>query len=347
VLLTERNTKIELPDGFQSAVVNEGGHGFYRVRYAAELRGRLLDRLGDLAAIERFDLVSDLLALCQAGLSPATEYLELTARFRQEADRNVWSVLIGSFAFVNRVIPDSARRGLATFVRDRLRPAAARLGWEPRPDESDLARQLRGDLIRALGTLGDDPDVQAEARARYARYRRDEAMLDPNVVPAVVATLAASGGEAEYGEFLERFRRARTPQEEQRYLYALAGFRQPELLRQTLDRTINGEIRSQDAPYVVRVLLSGVYGRAPAWEFVKTHWQTMSRVYPPSAYRRMFEGVTGLVSPEWEAEVRAFFPQNRIELGGKTLEQYLEQLRVAVRFRTREAEPLGVYLTRS
>ena len=153
----------------------------------------------------------------------------------------------------------------------------------------------------------------------------------------MIATLAASGGEAEYAAFGERFRQARTPQEEQRYLFALAGFRRPALIEQTLARALDGEIRSQDAPYVVRGLLASVYGRGLAWEFVKTHWQTMARLYPPSAYRRMYEGVTGLVSRGWEEEVRAFFPAHGIELGGKTLEQYLEQLRIAVRFQEREA----------
>jgi len=347
VLLGGAEIDVALPGPIDRVVANAGGHGFYRVRYAPELRDRLLAAPSELAPIERFDVVSDLLALCQAGLLPAVEYLELTARFRDETDRNVWTVLAASFGYVNRVIDDAARSGLAALVRDRFRPAAARLGWDPRPGESELQRQLRGDLLRVLGTIGDDPDVRAAARTRYARYRTDETALDPNLVPAVVATLAAGGGEAEYAEFLERFRRARTPQEEQRYLYALAGFRRPELLRQTLDRTLNGEIRSQDAPFVVRSLLASVYGRALAWEFVKAHWQTMSRLYPPSAYRRLYEGVTALVSPKWEEEAHAFFAQNRIELGGKTLEQYLEQLRVGVRFQEREASALSAYLRRS
>jgi puromycin-sensitive aminopeptidase len=38
-----------------------------------------------------------------------------------------------------------------------------------------------------------------------------------------------------------------------------------------------------------------------------------------------------LVSPDWERDVQDFFERNKIILGGKTLEQYLEQLRVAVR----------------
>jgi puromycin-sensitive aminopeptidase len=92
-------------------------------------------------------------------------------------------------------------------------------------------------------------------------------------------------------------------------------------------------------------MLAGVWSRGLAWEFVKGHWETMQRMYPPGAFRRLFEGTAGLVRPEWEAEVRAFFPAHKIELGGKTLEQYLEQLRVGVRFREREATAVAAYLS--
>jgi puromycin-sensitive aminopeptidase len=327
-------------------VANAGGHGFYRVRYAPPLLDRVLGALPSLAPIERFNLLGDLFALTQAGDLPAPEYLDLTARFRDETDRNVWAVVVGSLAYVNRAVDLPARASLAALVRDRLRPAHRRLGWTPRPEESELTRQLRGDLVRALGVLGDDPEVQAAARERFARARDDGGVLDGNVLPAVIATLARSGGEAEYEEFLDRFKRARSPQEEQRYLYALAGFRQEALVERTLEKTVNGEIRSQDAPFVVRALLGSVWGRGLAWEFVKGHWEAMARLYPPSAYRRMYEGVTALVSAEWEAEVRAFFPAHGIVLGGKTLEQYLEQLRVAVRFREREAARLASHLAR-
>jgi puromycin-sensitive aminopeptidase len=166
------------------------------------------------------------------------------------------------------------------------------------------------------------------------------------VLPALIAILARAGGDAEYAEFLERFRHARSPQEEQRYLYALTAFRQPEQITETLQRTVNGEIRSQDAPFVVRAMLSSVWARGLAWEFVKAHWETMRRLYPPSAFRRVFDGVSALVTPEWEAEVRAFFPAHGIELGGKILEQYLEQLRIGVRFRQREATRIATYLAR-
>src|SRR6185503_13076565 len=145
---------------------------------------------------------------------------------------------------------------------------------------------------------------------------------------------------------LKAFRTARTPQDEQRYLYALAAFRDPALLRQTLERAINGEIRTQDAPFVVRSMLMGVYARELAWEFVKRHWDTMDRLYPKHGMRRLAEGVTGLVTRELEADVQAFFALKKPQFGGRVLDQYLEQLHVGVELRERERSALSAYLSK-
>ena len=346
LLLGEAETRVELPAAPEWVLANTGGHGFFRVGYALPMLRKLARSVAKVSPIDRFNVASDAFALSQAGFVPAVEYLELTGRFREERDRNVWMVLTGSFGFLNRVLPDRARPGLEAFVRHRVGPAAARLGWDREDGESELVRQLRGDLLRILGTLGNDEETQAQARAMWARYVEDESALDPNVLPAVIAILASTGGEREYADFHQRFRTARNPQEEQRYLYALGAFREPALIKQTLERTLNGEVRSQDAPFLIRSMLGSVYARALAWDFVKEHWEAMARQYPGSAYRRLYEGVTMLVSPDWERDVQDFFERNKIILGGKTLEQYLEQLRVAVRFQERETAALAAYLAR-
>jgi puromycin-sensitive aminopeptidase len=337
LLLTERETSIGIPAGVTSVFVNEGGHGFYRVRHRALVLEQLLDQgLDRLAPIERFILMSDAWATTVAGVMPLVEYLELTAHFKNERDKNVWAVLLDSFSFLNRILTPEDRPVLEAFLSNRMKPEVNDLGWDPRPGESDLVRQLRGDLIGALGRLGNDAATQQEAADRYQRYRKDPTTIDPNLVPALVAILAHTGDEARYDEFLDRYRTASTPQEERRYLFSLASFRPKELLKQTLARTINGEIRTQDAPFIVGALMTNVDGREQAWEFVKANWDQMERLFPKQGLRRMCGGIVGLATPELEQDVRGFFTARKIDLGGKTLEQYLEQLRVAVSFRERE-----------
>jgi puromycin-sensitive aminopeptidase len=62
--------------------------------------------------------------------------------------------------------------------------------------------------------------------------------------------------------------------------------------------------------------------------------------------RRLAEGVTGLATPELEADVRRFFGVKKPQFGGKVLAQYLEQLHVAVTLRRREAGALSGYLAK-
>ncbi|MDH4185891.1 MAG: ERAP1-like C-terminal domain-containing protein, partial [Nitrospira sp.] len=110
----------------------------------------------------------------------------------------------------------------------------------------------------------------------------------------------------------------------------------PALLGRTLARTIDGEIRTQDAPFVVSAGLGNVYNRELGWEFVKANWEKMDQLFPKQGVRRMCGGIVNLATPELERDVREFFASRKVDLGGKTLEQYLEQLRVAVAFRERE-----------
>ena len=207
-------------------------------------------------------------------------------------------------------------------------------------------KDLSGDIIRALGTLGRDESVQAQAHDAYTALQQQSRPIDPNVIPALVSILAFTGDAARYEEFAGRFRHAATPQEERRYLFSLAAFRAPDLLERTLAKTLTDEIRTQDAPFLVSSLLHNVYIRDKAWEFVKTNWERMDKLFPKSGLRRMCGGITGLSTPELERDVRDFFASRKIDLGGKTLEQYLEQLRIAVEFRTRDREAIRAVLAR-
>ena len=341
LLLTDREVRVSLPKGVQHLFVNEEGHGFYRVRYESSLLQRILEAgVGRLAPSERFNLVSDVWATTVSGLTPLSDYLHLTSHFTGERDNNVWAVLLDSFSFLNRIIAAEDRPVLEAFVRTRLMPAVTELGWLPQAGEDELIRQLRGELIGALGKLGNDLATHAQAAEQYQRYRADHSSVDPNVIPALVAILAHTGNEVRYNEFSDHSRTATTPQEERRYLFALAAFQTSALLARTLARTISGEMRTQDAPFVVSAVLGNVYGREQAWEFVKTNWDQMDQLFPKQGLRRMCGGVVALATAELERDVREFFLSRKIDLGGKTLDQYLEQLRIAVTFRNRERRSL-------
>jgi puromycin-sensitive aminopeptidase len=337
VLLTGKEMKLDLGGKVDWIVVNEGGHGFYRVRYSPELLSKLTANLTQvLQPIERFGLVSDTWASTVAGHTPLNEYLKMVALFKDETDKNVWTVLTGSMVYLNRIIDKTQRPAFESFVRQLLSPPILKLTWEPQAGEDELTKQLRSSLIATIGTIGNCPKVQAKAKEVYAKYKADRSSVDPNLVPALVNIVAFTGDEKIFEEFTREFKEAKTPQEEIRYLFALAGFADPNLLKKTLEKALTDEIRTQNAPYLVQSVMANVYGREDAWKFFQENWDKMIKLYPENSIPRMCEGVTALTTPELQKQVKEFFTKHEVKQGGKTIDQHLERLHVAVLFQERE-----------
>jgi puromycin-sensitive aminopeptidase len=336
LLLTEGEQRVEFDVAPDWVVVNAGGHGFYRVRYSGELLDALKHELqGRLSAVERFSLMNDTWAATLAGFTPLGDYLGLIELLADENDVNVWTTVIGSGHHLNRILDDSQCVEIAGRLRRLLLPATERLGWMPKSRESELESQLRGDLIGARGTVGEDRNCQQRARELFAQYEDGPGSVDRNLIPALVAIVAHTGNSADYEKFYNRFKTAKTPQDETRYLFALANFQAPELIDRTLELTINGEVRTQNSPYLMRGILLNKPAREKAWTFMKAHWEEMLRLYPDNAIPRMCEGIVGLVTPELERDARQFFAEHPVKQGAKQMEQHLERLRVAVSCRER------------
>jgi puromycin-sensitive aminopeptidase len=338
LLFTENEMTIDLGAKINWATINENGNGFFRVRYDAGLLQQLSNNRNELKAIERFGLASDTWAATVAGMTPLADFLKMAPLFRDEDDINVWRALIGAFSYVEMLADEAQLPSLAAAVRKTLAPAFARLGWEPAAEEDELRGQLRATLASALGSLGEDPEVQKRAADLYALWQREPSLANRDLLPAFVGILAHAGDAARYAEFKQHFKSARTPQEEQRYLFALANFTKIDLLRQTMQMTLNGEVRTQNAPFLMHSLLYNRVSRYEAWDFIKSNWETMVNRFPDSALPRMCEAIVALVDKQ--PEVEEFFVRHKVRLGGKLIDQHLERLAVAVAFRAREGSKL-------
>ena len=331
ILMTDPRHRVELPNPPDWVVANAGGHGFYRVRYSSDLAATLKEKLQDrLSAVERFGLVNDAWATTLAGLTSLTDYLGLIELFHDETDLNVWTTQIISWHHLHRIFDETQDRSFQKRLRNILAAPLQRFDWSPREGESDLDRQLRGELINALGTVAEDKTCQQRARELYTQYEKDSDSVERNLVPALVSIVAHTGDAADYEKFYAKFKNAQTPQEETRYLFALASFRQNDLIDHTLQMTINGEVRTQNAPYLMRSLLLIKEVREKAWSFMKAHWEDMLRQYPDNSIPRMCDGIIGLVTQELERDVQDFFARHPVKQGAKQMEQHLERLRIAV-----------------
>ncbi len=343
-LLEGAGATLPAPADLGWALVNAGGNGFYRVRYSPDLLAELLGHLTELTALERFNLLNDTWALTQAGLFGIADFLDLTQRYQDETDRNVWTVLLGALGSLRNMIEADLEESFAAFVRQRLASAQARLGLLPDSAEDDLTRQLRGELLQALGILGEAIDVQRWAAELYSAGN-EEGTVDADLWRAALAIRAHTGNESHFEEFFQRYESHPDPQEQRRARAALLEFRPEALVRRNLEQTLDGRYRVQDAPYQVMALLRHSHSRALAWQHLKSRWPEMREKYAEHSAQRIWEGSVELTRPQWEAEVREYVSRIKLDLGGKVVEQTLERLHAGVVMVLRETAALRDYLT--
>lgn len=352
LLLNTAEGAITFDQPVQWLVVNSGGSGFYRVSYSEKLLKALQNALQasftedatksgankeNLSSLERFNFASDLWALTLNGQVKLAVFLDTIKLFKAEQDKNVWTVIATALQYIDRVFWED-KGNLARITRDLLMPTYERLGWDAATGdtESELTKQLRGLTLTVLGTVGRDEAIQKEAVVRYEKHLSGIKTLAPDVASAAVAILAGCGGEARYEQFLESFKKSGSPQEQERFMYALGMFKQEELLKRTLAMTLTGEVRSQNAPYLVRNIMLNPFGRQVGWQFMTENWEAINRIFPSLIITRLVEGVTGLVDDKLADEVFKFFASRPFTGGQKTVDQHLEKLRVALAFMHRE-----------
>jgi hypothetical protein len=308
---------------------------------------RLADRLGELAPLERYNLVSDSWAAALSGQAPLSDVLAVARALvtSAEGDPSVWSVILGALGLLDRIVPEADRPVLALAVRTLLGPLARDLGWDPRDDDGERTPSLRSAVLRTLGTIGADGDTKAEAARRFAQA--DTVPLHPDTESAVLDIVASDGGPAEFEAFLARYRTPSTPQEEIRYLYALASFSDPDLASRTFDLALT-EVRTQNAPFVLQSLVANRTTGPATWERITEEWDALVAKFPANILPRMLDGVRVLCDPpELADRVTAFVETHPLPSGGKTVEQILERLAVNVAFGQRQGAGLAETLSRS
>jgi puromycin-sensitive aminopeptidase len=342
LLLDGDEARLALLDPKAAVVVNAGGHGFYRVAYSPELLARLGgDALASLDKVERYNLVDDSWSAVVAGRLPAADFLSFARGFSDERDLAVWQALANALRACGRLLDGEARVRFQAVVRATAAPALARVGWEPAAGEDDLTAKLRGLLVGMVAVLGDDADAQQRARALFERARADATSVDPELAAAATSVAAATGDEADFERFVDGFRHAPTPQEQLRYAYSLAEFPTAELVLRACEFAMSGEMKTQNAPFVLARCIANRDQGAVAWRFVREHWQQANEQFPNNTIVRMIDPVKLLNTDQDLADVQGFFSEHAIPQAAKTLDQVLERQKVNVALRNRESARLA------
>jgi puromycin-sensitive aminopeptidase len=219
-------------------------------------------------------------------------------------------------------------------VRALTAPALARIGWDPRPGESDRDRELRGALIGAAVGMAGDADATARARELFAKIRAGEE-VEANVAGAVVRAVATVATADDVDAIEAGFRSGSTPQEEQRYLFALSEVRDAALFERVLALATSTDVRTQNAPYLLGACIANRDNGPAAWAAVRDGWDELVARFPSNSIARMLNGIRGTSDPAVAADIEAFVAAHPVEQAKQTVAQHLERMQVTVALRDR------------
>jgi len=283
--------------------------------------------LTELDVLERAVLFSDTWAAVMVGGATLHGLLTLATGLTDLDEPSTWSVIGQAIGMIDRIANDEERAELGGVVRRLYQPVLHRLTWNPTAGESEQAGELRGMVVEMLGIYGHDSDVIAEALRRF-----DANEVSGDLARALVMIAADQHRPGTSAILDERRKSATTPQDEQRYLFALAGIPSEAVALETLEKCLS-EFRSQDAPFLMGAMVANRSIGEFVWRWITERWGQLTEHFIPDMHAMMLGGVVTLFKDgELAREVRAFHESNPLQSRHVTLIQMLDRLERGVLF---------------
>jgi aminopeptidase N/puromycin-sensitive aminopeptidase len=327
--------------------VNAGAHGYYRSEYPPDMLRAMAPHVEtDLSAPERLSLAGDEWALVRAGRHSVADYLTLASGFGREPSSGVLSTITGRLDFMHDALTTDATRGhFEAFTRSLLRVSFDELGFQPAPGDSDERRTLRAVVIGALGGPGEDADVVAKSRAALDRALAGGPPLDSTLAGEVVEIAASHGDAKLYDALSAALAKATSPDEHDRYLFALTAFREPALIDRALQYALSPQLRSQDTAIYLGHFFRNAAARPRAWAFVKQHWAELEpKITISGGDVNLVSSLSAFCDAGARDDVQAFFAAHKLPAAARTLDQTVDRINNCIELRRKQAPALAEWL---
>lgn len=344
-VLTPEDSSIPLPmdTGLPLLYANAGGKGYYRTAYTPKEYSAIVAKAESaLTPPEKIGLLGDRWALVRSGHGTVGEYLDLVLALKQDPNAAVLDTVHQQLEQIDsKIATDKDRDEFAAVIRRQFGPVYAALGPPVKGEPFDR-QQLRGTLFQMLGEAR-DPGVLAQAQQLTARVfaleNKKDKTLDPTLSDAAVQVSTSSGDPALYDKLLAVSRISGDPEEKVDALRTLGRFRDPALVKRTLDYTVSGEVRNQDSWTVLVALLRDRETRDQTWEYIQKNWDKVHAQLTVSSGADVVRSTGFFCTVRQRDEVIDFFATHKVEAAERALAKAVDSINDCIQLRsTQEAD---------
>ncbi len=337
VVLKDKNKPIKL---------NIGQTGFYRVRYSHKMLQEQLKALdnNELTEIDRMGLLSDSLDVTRSGYQSVAEFLDLLKHYDDETTLPVWEIIASAIGSVKSIlsIDDSnndLRDKMNPFVQKYVSDEVARIGWDRIETESHLTTLLRP-LILGLSAGAEDFNTEKHALDLYRNKIDNNKKIDPDIRGIVYSVAAKNGGQKEFDEMLNLYKKSTSSDEKLTLTGALTNFKQDFIHEQILALVKTDTIRLQDQAYWIAYSLSNRWSRKLTWNWLKENWLWLKLTNGTdlSFSRLPMYAARNFSDQKYLDEYVEFFSTNMEPMIARTYNQGLETIQTNIEWRNRDAK---------
>lgn len=346
-LLGSQEQEVVLPGCGTAVFGNAGARGYYRSGYDPE-NLKLISSTAErtLSPGERYLLMKDVIAQVSLNRLTVGDALALAQDMKDDTSATVMNYVSNQLEFADDyLVTDADRAQYQAWLRSTYGPVAEKLGWVSVPGESDERRSLRASLLTILGEVGRDPKAIQLSRDLFDKALNGQP-VDQTLLFAAVRIAVREGDAALYNRILAHFAQIKTQEEFILFGQAFCLFSDPALLTRTLNFAISPAMRAQDAPQVIRAVMSNPAGRQLAWEFVRQHWPEIETKLSNYSEATLVQAASVFCDTNKRDEVRQFFSERKIPAAERELNLALEQINVCIDIRTHQQPILQSWLQR-
>ncbi len=324
---------------------NAGDKGYYRSIYAPlDTKAIIASMETKLTPEERIGFAGNEWALMRSGRSNVGDYLSLAQSLKNDPNSDVIASIGSSLNAVDsRIATEKDRPQFSAWVRQQFRPAYARIQTLP-ANATPEQHQLRAILFGALGFVGEDPKIIAEAQQITQKYLKDPASVDPSLAPTAVMLAAEFGDSHLFDQLQHTSETSTNPGIQTTALFSLARFRDPVLLRRALDYATSGKVRNQDAIFFFAIALRSRETRPIAWQYVQHNWNKVHAQITTMAGPRLVGATGTFCSEEKKREVEDFFRDHPVTAADRAMKRASDTIQDCVMLRQAQHQNLDAWL---
>jgi len=352
VLLDQESQSISLDIGGAPAWVlpNADQRGYYCWEVPQDmLRALATNAATILNERERVGFIGNLSALLDAGALNGGDYLFALGKFADDPQPQVISSVLSALGKVELAFVQPENEiAFAAYVRATLGPALERFGAEPRSGEDEQIRLFRPQLLEWLGDTGKDVAILEMAENLARRYVQDPHSIDAQLSGVALQLSAIRGDRALFDDYRQRFESAQVPADRNRYLGALANFRDPEIIEEALRYTLTGPLRSNELLTIPGGLVGYPPQRDRVFRWLTENYDAIGKRLPPE-FMGFMPFMAGGCSAERLAKAQEFFGQPQHQAPGTTVQlaKVGDQVHDCVGLHEREGAAVAAFLDRS